>query len=349
MAYPSQTLSFEDRISVHLQEIDKIVNSQAWQRAPVLDWLLKNAKPYSGGEYMTELIEDNYTPTGDAFGEGSTLPVVQKNILISAMYQPVQVQESCFLDEIRKQKIMTSGDMGPVVQWVTEQTASTARMLRENMATYTTAATTGTAADGSSRPTSIFDIIKATGTIGNVSPTDASYWAAQVDTTSGAWTSTGLSRFRTQLRKARRYTGFSGPDALFCSGTTHDAVLSGGTAKTTYMREPAKGASSGPDVGDGAWNWSAKAPYDPNFFIDDIPCWYDPHLDALEASALSTGGVLVGINSKAVFLRENPNMKFTLQPFRYSEQRLASYTRDLWMGQTVAKNRSSNLLLTNIL
>ena len=349
MAYPNLSLNFEDRLTLHLQEINRTLNSQAWPRAPLLDYLSKNSKPYNGGEYMTEVIEDNYTPTGDAFGEGSTLPVVQKNIVVPAMYTPTWAQESCFLDDIRKKKIMTQGDMGPVLDWVSEQTSSSARMLRENMATWTCAASTGTAADGSPRPTTVFDIVAASGTIGNLSPTGHSYWASQVDTVSGAWTSTGLTRFRKQLRLARRYTGFSGPDALFCSGVVHDAVLAGATAKTTYMREPSKGDAKGPDVGDGAWNWSAKAPYDPNFFIDDIPCWYDPHLDALEASALSTGGVLLGINSKAVYLREAPGMKYTTEPFRYSQDRLATYTRILWGGQTVACNRSSNVLLTNIL
>ncbi len=349
MAYPSLTLSFEDRLTIHLQEIERTLNSQAWQRAPLLDWLEKNSQPYRGGEYMTEIIEDNYTPTGDAFGEGSILPVNQHNIVIPAMYTPTFVQEDCFLDGIRREKITTNGDMGPVLQWVTEQTNNRARALRENMATFVCAASTGTAADGSPRPTSVFDIVKATGTIGNISPTTNTYWASQVETTSGAWTSTGLTRFRTQLRKARRYTGFSGPDALFCSATTHDAALAGGLAKTTYMRRPSQGESKGPELGDGAWNWTASAPYDPNFFIDDIPCWYDPHLDAIESSSISTGGVLLGMNSKAVFLREAPNMKYRMEPFRFSEQRHATYTRLLWGGQTVAKNRSSNLLLTNIL
>ena len=349
MAYPALTLSFEDQLTLHLQEIEATLNSQAWQRAPLLDWLEKNSEPYKGGKYIGRVIEDNYTPTGDAFSQGSILPVTQHNIAIEAMYTMTYVQEDVFLDGIKRDEIMVGGDMGPVLNWVDAQTKNRGNAIRENMANFVCAATTGTAADGSARPTSLFDIVKATGTIGNISPTDATYWASQVDTTSGAWTSTGLARFRTQLRKSRRYMGMSGPTALFCSATVHDAVLSGGTAKTTYMRRPEDGSAKGPDVGDGKWSWTAQAPYDPNFWIDDIPCWYDPHLDALESAALSTGGVLLGLNPQAVQMVKSPTMNYRLEPFRFSEQRHATYTRILWGGQNVARNRSANLLLTNIL
>ena len=349
MAYPSLTLSFEDQLTLHLQEITATLNSQNWQRAPVLDWLSKNSEPYKGGKYIGKVIEDNYTPTGDAFQQGSILPVSAHNIAIEATYTMTYVQEDAFFDGIKRDEIMVNGDMGPVLNWIDASLKNRGNAIRENMANFLTAATTGTAADGSARPTSIFDIVAASGTIGNVSPTGHSYWASQVDTVSGAWTSTGLTRFRKQLRLARRYMGMSGPTALFCSGTTHDAVLQGGLAKTTYMRRPEDGSAKGPDVGDGKWNWTAQAPYDPNFFIDDIPCWYDPHLDALESSALSTGGILLGLNPDAVHLVESPTMKYRVEPFRFSEQRHATYTRILWGGQNIAINRSANLLLTNIL
>ena len=347
--YPSLSLSFEDRITMHLQETERRLNSQAWPRSPLVEILSQSSKPYNGGEYISEPIEDNYTPTGDAIGEGSVIPVSQPNIATQAMYQPRFFAETAFLDGIRRDKIMTQGQMGPVLNWVQELVDNRGRAARENLALFICAATTGTSADGSTRPQSIFDIVKSSGTCGGISATTSTYWAAQVNSTSSAWSATGPARFRSTLRLARRYQGFAGPDVLFASATTIDAMKATGYTKTTFFRAPDARDEKVGEVGDGKWTWTAHAPFDPDAMIDNLPVYYDPHLDALESSAISTGGILLGINTKAVYFREAPGMKFRLEPWQKSEQRYGSFTRIMWGGELVACNRSSNILLTNIL
>lgn len=346
--YPSQTWSFEDRLSTHLQEIERRLNSQKWPRSPILEVLQQNAKPYEGGEYITEIVEDNYTPNGDAIGEGSTISAVQPNVMISAHFQPRMTAEGIFLDGFRRDKIMTQGSMGPVLNWVEELLNNRMNAIRENAALHICAATTGTAADGSTRIQSLFDIVKSSGTVGNLSATTYTYWASQVDSTSAAWSAGGPSRFRTLLRKTRRYQGFAGPDVLFASGTTIDAMKATNFSKTTFFRAPDTRDEKVGEMGDGRWTWTAKAPFDPDGMIDNLPVYYDPHLDALESSAISTGGVLVGINTKAVYLREAPGIRFRVDPWRPSEQRYGSFTKAMYLAELVTCNRGCNLLMTNI-
>ncbi|MDD5305459.1 MAG: hypothetical protein PHS14_20355, partial [Elusimicrobia bacterium] len=179
--FPSLTLSFADALTQHFQEFgEKRLNSQAWPRSPLVEILSQNGKPYMGGEYMTEVLEDGYTPTGDAFGEGSVLPVSQHNISLPAMYTPKIFYEDVYLDGFRRDKIMTNGDMGPVLQWADEQTQAGGRRARENLALMVCAAATGTAPDGSTRVRSIFDVVKASGSLGNVDPTQFTWWASVV-------------------------------------------------------------------------------------------------------------------------------------------------------------------------
>ena len=343
--YPSLTTSFEDRMTMHFQEFgEKRLNSQAWPRNPFLDVMEANAKEYKGGEYMTETVKDGYVPTGSAIGEGSTIPVQQVNISLPAMYQPRFVVETCYLDGIRRDKIMTQGSMGPVLNWAEEEANETTLRLRENTAQMLTAAATGTAADGSTNFRTVFDIVKTTGSLGGIDPTQFSWWAGTVNTTAGAWSSTGVARVRTAQRLARRYTGFSGPDLYFASGTTIDAMKAGGYTKETFFRDPRD--AKGYDVGDGAYRWSAEMPYDPDIFFDKIPVYYDPHFDAIESSAISTGGILLGVNSKALFLRKKPG--YTTQPWQKSENKYGSFMRIIAAGDLIAVNRNSNVLITSI-
>lgn len=345
--YPALSLSFEDRLTLHFQEFgEKKLNSQAWPRSPIVEMLSANAKPYEGGSYITETIEDGYTPTGTAIDEGSTIPASQKNISLPAMYQPRWVYESIYLDSIRGFKIDTGGPMGPIVNWAQAQVESAGRAIRENLALMLCASTTGTAADGSTYPCSLFDVVKTTGSLGGIDPTQFTWWKGVVDTTAGAWSSTGPARVRTALRTARKYTGFSGPDSFFASATAIDAMKAGGYTKSTFFRSPSE--AKGYDVGDGAWHWSAHAPFDPDLMFDGIPVYYDPHLDALETSSISTGGLILGLNSKAVFLRQRPGTVFSVQPWQKSENKLGMFTRVLWGGQLCAVNRSSNILVASI-
>jgi hypothetical protein len=209
---------------------------------------------------------------------------------------------------------------------------------------YLTAATT---ANTTTDPTSLFDIVKASGSLGNVDPTQFAWWASVVDTTSAAWSASGVSRLRTALRTARKYQGFSGPDWFAASATTIDAMKASGYSKTTFFRAPDEGGKVA-DVGDGAHRWAAQAPFDPDAMFDNIPVYYDSHLDALESSALSTGGIIVGVCSKAVFLRQKAGMVFATEPWRPSENKYGSYTRVGWCGENTAKNRSASRLMTNI-
>lgn len=344
--YPSLSLSFEDRLTMHFQEIgERRLNSQAWPRNVTLELMSEYAKPYNGGTYMTEIIEDGYTPTGSSISEGSLIPVQQHNISIPAMYQPKWVYEDVYLDGIRRDKIMTSGDWGPVLQWAQEQVDAAGRRCREKVSQYLTAATT---ANTSQDPTSLFDIIKASGSLGNVDPSTFTYWASYVNTTSAAWSASGVTRLRTALRTTRKYQGFAGPDKMLASATTIDAMKQSGYTKTTFMRPPDTRTESVGDVGDGKWRWSAHSPFDADAYFDGIPVFYDPHLDALESSSLSTGGILVGICTQGVYLRQKPGMVFSVDPWRPSEQRYGSFTRVFWCGEAVACNRSASFLLTNI-
>src|SRR5262245_12409247 len=144
MASQSLTLTFEDRINLHLEETERELNSQAWPRSPIVDILERNSKPYNGGEYISEQVEDNYTPTGGAIQEGSVLPTSQPNITTKAMYPPRAMYEDVFLDGWRRDKITTAGTMGPVLNWVQEQTNNRGKAARENFALMICAATTGT-------------------------------------------------------------------------------------------------------------------------------------------------------------------------------------------------------------
>jgi len=348
MAAPSLSLTLEDQLTIHFKEIgEKRLNSQAWPRSPIMEMMTAKAKPYKGGAYIQEQLEDGYEPTGSAVDEGSDMPASQPNLTIAAMYQPRWVVETLYLDGIKQMKIADRGDMGPILNWVQEQVDKKGRQIRENLARMLCLSTTGSAADGSTNPTSLFDIVKATGSLGGVDPTSYSWWASVVDNTAGAFSSTGPSRIRTALRTARKYTGFSGPTCLFVSGTAHDAMKAHGYTKTGYVRAP--DASMGAyELGDPKYHWSAHAPFEPDFMVEGIPTYYDSHLDALESSSISTGGLILGINDEAVFMRQRSGSVFSVEKFRDSERKLGTYTRILYGGTPVCINRSSNILITSI-
>jgi len=352
MAAPSLTLTLEDQLTNHFKEIgERRLNSQAWPRSPILEMMVGAAKNYDGGAYWQEQLEDGYSAAGSAVDEGSDMPAAGRNVMVGALYQPRWLINTLYLDGIKEMKIDDRGDMGPILQWAQESVNKVGREIRELAAQQLVAETTGTAADGSTNFTSIFDIIKASGSLGGVDPTTYTWWASTVDNTAAAFSSNGPSRIRTALRATRKYTGFSGPTCFFVSGTAHDAMKAHGYTKEGFRRAP--DATTGAyNLGDPKYSWSAKAPYDPDFMVENIPCYYDSHLDRLEAGSLlsgqSAGGVIVGMNEKAVYLKLRKGSIFSVGKFRDSERKLGTYTRVMLGGNTSCLNRSSNLLITGV-
>jgi hypothetical protein len=64
-----------------------MLNGQAWPKNVILELLGQNAKPYEGGEYISEVLEDSYEPTGTSVGEGANIVHQQVNISLPAMYK----------------------------------------------------------------------------------------------------------------------------------------------------------------------------------------------------------------------------------------------------------------------
>lgn len=340
--YPSVTLSRADQLTLHFEEFgQKRLNAQAWPRSPMLDILLRNSKPYEGGEYITEIIEDGYEPTGTAIGEGSDIPVTQHNISLPASYQPRLVEEDAYLDGFRMKKIETQGSMGPLVSWAESQAGAAMRRCRENFARYIAAASTTAAANGATPPQSIFDIIKTSGTVGGIDPGQFAWWASSGDDTT-TWSSGGPAQLRTLLRETRRYTGFAGPNVMFASKTTIDQMKAGGYAKTTFMRPP--DVAKGYDLGDG----HTTPDIDPDCYFDNIPIWYDSHLDAREADLSPTGGVLIGFNTEAIYLKMHPGFTFQMDPWKDSHGKFGIFARVFAMGELCAKNRSASFIMKGI-
>lgn len=343
--YPSVTLTLTDKLNLHYTEYgDRRLAAQAWPRNPLVNWFLSKAKPYQGGVYISEAIEDGYTPTGGAIVEGSTLTRSQQNYSYPAQYRIKVLQEGVYLDRFRLLEVDTKGPMGPIVMLAEAAQRSTINKIRENLALQLCAQTTS-----GNNVTSLFDVIKTTGTLGGVDPTQFSYWASSGDYNVGAWSSNGVSKTRTMLRETRRYTGFSGPDAMFASKTTIDAMKAGGYTKTTFFRDPNKAV--GYDVGDGP-KFQADTP---DCEFDNIPVWYDPHLDALEAAGVDAshpGGVLVGINSEAVYFKIS-GTPFALDtenggPWKADPTKWGIYADSFFKGNLVAKNRNSCFVLGGI-
>lgn len=352
MAAPSISLTLEDQLTLHFKEIgEKRLNTQSWPRTPILEAFLAEAKPYKGGAYWQEQLEDGASAAGSAVDEGSDMPATQGNVTIGALYQPRWLVNTCYLDGIREMKISDKGDMGPILNWAQEQADKKVREVRELMAQQLVAASTSTAADGSTNIQTIFELIKASGTVGGVDPTSYAWWASTVDNTAASFSSNGPSRIRTALRSTRKYTGSSGPTVLFVSGTAHDAMKAHGYTKEGFRRAP--DATTGPyNLGDPKYNWTASAPYDPDFMVENIPCYYDSHLDYLEAGSLlsgqSAGGVIVGVDMKSIYLRQRSGSVFSVDPWKPSERKLGSYTRILYGGNTSSIRRNSSLLITGV-
>lgn len=352
MAAPSITLTLEDQLTNHFKEIgERRLNSQAWPRAPIAEMMLSAARPYNGGAYWQEQLEDGYSSGGSAVDEGSDMPAAGRNVMIGALFQPRWLANGIYLDGIREMKIDDRGDMGPILKWAEECAEKATRELRENFAQQLVAASTSSAADGSTNVQTIFEFIKASGTVGGVDPTSYTWWASTVDNTAAAFSSNGPSRIRTALRATRKYTGSSGPTCFFVSGTAHDAMKAHGYTKEGFRRAPDE-TTGVYNLGDPKYSWSAKAPYDPDFMVENIPCFYDSHLDYLEAGSLlsgqSAGGVIVGVDEKSIYLRQRKGSVFSVEPFRKSERKLGTFSRVLYGGNMSSIRRNSSLLITGV-
>lgn len=340
MAYPSVSLTLSDKLNLHYTEYgERRINSQAWKRDPLQNWLMSKAKPYQGGTYLSETIEENYTPTGTSITTGSVIPLPTPNVTTAAQYRMKYVVEACLLDEIEKREIDTPGQMGPILKKGEELLSATVRKIKDNTATMITASSTS-----GNDITSVFDIVRATGDLGGIPVASYPWWVSQTHTTGTTWSSNGVSRLRTLLRQARKYKGWNGPDAFFASATTIDAMKAGGYTKTTWERPP--NSASGYDLGDGP----KFQPDTPDTEFDSIPVWYDPYLDALEAAgpqSVGAGGVLVGLNSEAVYYRMGPN-PYGAEGWRLSDTRWAIFNRVFFGGNLVCRNRWSNILMAAI-
>lgn len=340
MAIPSVSLTLSDRLNLHYTEYgEKRLNSQAWKRQPLMNWLMSKAKPYQGGTYISETIEENYTPLGGSITEGSTLTLQGSNLTTAAQYRMKYLWEPVYLDEIKRREIDTPGNMGPILKWGEESLQAAVRKIKDNAATMVAASTTS-----GNDITSIFDIVKASGSLGGIDPSSYPWWVSQLHTSGTTWSSTGVTRLRTLLRQSRKYAGWNGPDAFFASATTIDAMKAGGYTKTTFFRDPA--TAKGYDIGDGP----KFTPDTPDTDFDGIPVWYDPYLDALEAAgpaSVGAGGVLLGVNSEAVYLRQGPS-PFGAEGWRQSDERWATFNRCFYGGNLVCRNRWSNILMAAI-
>jgi hypothetical protein len=304
-----------------------------------MNWLLAKAKPYQGGTYISETIEENYTPLGGSIAEGSTLTLSGSNLTTAAQYRMKYLWEPVWLDEIKRKEIDTPGNMGPILKWGEESLQAAVRKIKDNAATMVTASTTA-----GNDITSIFDIVKATGDLGGIPVASYAWWAAQLHTSGTTWSSTGVTRLRTLLRQSRKYAGWTGPDAFFASATTIDAMEAGGYTKTTFMRDPQ--TAKGYDLGDGP-KFSADTP---DTAFDGIPVYYDPYLDGLEAAgpaSVGAGGVLLGVNSEAVYLRQAA-APFGAEGWRQSDEKWATFNRCFYGGNLVCRNRWSNILMAAI-
>jgi hypothetical protein len=304
-----------------------------------MNWLMSKAKPYQGGTYISETVEENYTPLGTSITEGSTLALQGSNLTTAAQYRMKYLWEPVYLDEIKRREIDTPGQMGPILKWGEESLQAAVRKAKDNAATMIAASTTA-----GNDVTSVFDIVKATGDLGGIPVASYPWWVAQTHTTGTTWSSTGVARLRTLLRQSRKYAGWNGPDALFASATAIDAMKAGGYTKTTFYRDPKE--AKGYDLGDGP---KFKAD-EPDTEFDQIPVWYDPYLDGLEAAgpaSVGAGGVILGVNSEAVYLRQGP-MPFGAEGWRQSDEKWATFNRIFYGGNLVARNRWSNILMAAI-
>lgn len=306
--------------------------NQAWQNTPLLDYLLSDAKDADGGNELVLPVMDGYTPAGDSYGVGSTLNLTHVNHATQARYSFAQVYEPAVIDDVLFDK---ASGTGAKLRYVEGQLDRARMAIRETVCAQLCAASTGTSADGSSDITALLEIVDSTGAVGGLNPATAgqSFWAATETNSLGSFATNGAAAMRTTYSAVSKYKMLGSPDVIFCSDTAYKAYENSGLALTTLMATGGKQGKA--DIGI------------PTLSYKGIPLVYEPHLDALEGSL---NGVMIWVNTKAVFLAPKAGKTFKVDPWvnLLPNGRKAQGTVITFVGQLVAQARSPLAKITGI-
>lgn len=304
--------------------------NQAWKITPLLDRMLGAAQEADGGNELVLPVMDGYTPAGDSYGVGSTLNITHVNHATQARYQLAQVYEPAYLDDVL---IDRASGTGAKLRYVEGQLDRAKMAIAETVCSQLCASTTGSAPDGSADITSLLDIIDGTGTIGGINPSNQTYWVSTETNSIGSFASGGAAVMRTTYNAVTKYKMLGGPDVIFCSDTAYKAYENSGLALTQLTAPGGRQGSA--DIGIGSLSYKG------------IPLVYEPHLDALEGSL---NGVMLWVNTRAIFLAPKAGKTFKVDPWvnMLPNGRKALGTVVTFVGQTVAQARSPLAKLTGI-
>lgn len=168
--------------------------------------------------------------------------------------------------------------------------------------------------------TPLTDIVKASGTVGDINGTTNSWWQSTVQA-SGSFATRGLSDLRTVWDALSVRMPAGGPDLIISDSTAYEAyeatLIPTIRYSDTYMGDL---GFSNLKYKDAVWTW------DPN----------------------STSGVIYLLNSKALELVQNPNRLFTMSEWVKPADQDLKVAQVYWAGELTTKNRRKLGSLTSV-
>lgn len=168
--------------------------------------------------------------------------------------------------------------------------------------------------------TPLTDIVKASGTVGDISGTTNSWWQSQV-TASGSFAARGLSDLRTTWDNVSVRLPAGGPDLILSDQTSYEAYEATLTPTIRYS-----------DVSMGDLGFS-------NLKYKEAVWTWDPN---------GTSGYIYLLNSKALELVQHSNRLFTMSEWVKPANQDLKVAQIFWAGELTTNNRRKLGLLTGV-
>lgn len=300
-------------IATTLSNYGKELSDNVHKAIPLFAWLSNKKKITTdgGATIVRSVVYGNNSTAGFYQGDDVLDTTIQDN-MTAAQYQWRQAAASIAVTG--RIELQNSGKSA-VIDYANAQIDNALASLKEviDQKCYATA-------QSGSNITPLTDIVKASGTVGDINGTTSTWWQAQV-TTSGSFATRGLSDLRTCWDNVSVRLPAGGPDLMISDQTAYEAyeatLVPTIRYSDTYMGDL---GFSNLKYKDAVWTW------DPN----------------------SDSGKIYLLNSKALELVQHENRLFTLSDWVKPSDQDLKVAQLFWAGEMTTKNRRKLGALTSV-
>lgn len=300
-------------IATTLSKYGKSLADNIHKAIPLFAWLsIKKRVTEDGGATIVRSVVYGSNTTAAFYASDDVLDTTIQDNFTAAQYQWRQAAASIVVTG--RIELQNAG-RSQVIDYAKAQIDNALASLKETIDIKLFAST-----QLGANITPLTDIVKASGTVGDINGTTNTWWQSTA-TTSGSFAARGLSDLRTAWDNVSVKMPAGGPDLLLSDQTGYEAYEATLTPTVRYQ-----------DVSMGDLGFS-------NLKYKEAVWTWDPN---------ATSGAIYLLNSKALELVQHQNRLFTMSDWVKPANQDLKVAQVFWAGELTTNNRRKLAVLTGV-